>query len=241
MKQLTTHNATITTATVEMKTLTISGKQVTLSVFRQLIEAPLIADDGTLNGVPWGAVNYHPDKCGDIADHWHIVWQRGAELRRARVAYRPPTTRYWSKTGDKLISAHVREVLEGRGRYFGGGMPRFDGNGNFTQIWWASFPVEMSRDESLKEAIRAWHDWRCQVASVEKHPGSELYRNSEEGCRARLAREVERLSCAALEPDEVDGLHDDFQDELKAEVARRQRHRDVRAALAELPQLFIAV
>uniref|UniRef100_UPI00056CBB60 hypothetical protein n=1 Tax=Streptomyces exfoliatus TaxID=1905 RepID=UPI00056CBB60 len=64
-KQLTTQNATITTATVEVKTLTISGKQVTLAVFRQLREQPLIAQDGTLNGEPWGIVNYPPDKCGD--------------------------------------------------------------------------------------------------------------------------------------------------------------------------------
>lgn len=42
-KQLTVHNATITTAAVEVKTLTISGKQVTLAVFRQLREEQLIA------------------------------------------------------------------------------------------------------------------------------------------------------------------------------------------------------
>lgn len=86
MPQLTVHNAQISTATVEIKTLTISGKQVTLAVFRQLIEQPLIASDGTLNGVPWGTVNYHPDKCSsDDPRHWHVVWQDGGELRRSRV------------------------------------------------------------------------------------------------------------------------------------------------------------
>ncbi|MBT2425222.1 hypothetical protein J7F02_05860 [Streptomyces sp. ISL-112] len=85
-KQLTTQNATITTAAVEVKTLTISGKQVTLAVFRQLQEEPLIAEEGTLNGEPWGVVNYHPDKCGDDRfAHVHVVWQRGPELLRARV------------------------------------------------------------------------------------------------------------------------------------------------------------
>lgn len=84
-KQLTTQNAMITTASVEVKTLTISGKQVTLAVFRQLKEEALVADDGTLNGEPWGTVNYHPDKCGDSAEHLHVVWQNDDELRRSLV------------------------------------------------------------------------------------------------------------------------------------------------------------
>jgi hypothetical protein len=84
-KQLTVHNATITTAAVEVKTLTISGKQVTLAVFRQLREEQLVADDGTLNGQPWGYVNYHPDKCDSGPEHLHVVWQRGSDLLRSRV------------------------------------------------------------------------------------------------------------------------------------------------------------
>lgn len=47
-------NAEIKTAVVEIKTLTVSSKQVTLAVFRQLMEEPLVNDDGTLNGTPWG-------------------------------------------------------------------------------------------------------------------------------------------------------------------------------------------
>ncbi|WP_121703494.1 hypothetical protein [Streptomyces sp. E5N298] len=84
-KQLSARNATITTAAVEVKALTISGKQVTLAVFRQLKEEPLIAEDGTLNGEPWGIVNYHPGKCGDAPEHLHVVWQNGDELRRSAV------------------------------------------------------------------------------------------------------------------------------------------------------------
>lgn len=85
-KQLTTQNATITTAAVEVKTLTISGKQVTLAVFRQLEDETILKPlDATLVGEPWGRVNYHPDKCADAAEHLHVVWQRGDELRRAYV------------------------------------------------------------------------------------------------------------------------------------------------------------
>jgi hypothetical protein len=42
--------------------LTIKGKQVTLAVFRQLQQEPLLAADGSFVGLPWGTVNYHPEK-----------------------------------------------------------------------------------------------------------------------------------------------------------------------------------
>lgn len=83
-KQLTVHNATITTASVEVKTLTISGKQVTLAVFKQLREEPVIGARANLIGEPWGYVNYHPNKC-EGNDHLHVVWQRDSDLLRARV------------------------------------------------------------------------------------------------------------------------------------------------------------
>lgn len=133
-RQLTTQNATITTAAVEVKTLTISGKQVTLAVFRQLKEEPLIAEDGTLNGEPWGVVNYHPDKCGDDrVAHVHVVWQRGPELLRARVdkaaSFEPggrqryqdgrylrveTVTPFRSKYSDQLLSSTVLQWLDGQ-------------------------------------------------------------------------------------------------------------------------------
>lgn len=84
-KQLTTQNATITTAAVEVKTLTISGKQVTLAVFRQLREEALLDGGGAFTGEPWGYVNYHPDKCDGDPQHLHVVWQRGSDLLRSRV------------------------------------------------------------------------------------------------------------------------------------------------------------
>ena len=88
-KVLDVHTAELVTAAVEVKTLTIRGKQVTLAVFRQLEEKPLLLDDGSLAGIPWGRVNYHPDKCADTEEHMHVVWQEGVELRRARVRSAP--------------------------------------------------------------------------------------------------------------------------------------------------------
>jgi hypothetical protein len=100
MAHLTVQNAEIKTATVEVRTLTISGKQVTLAVFRQLVEERLMLPDGNLRGIPWGRVNYHPDRaCSHTgphgasdgrtvfdwceASHMHVVWQKGTELRRS--------------------------------------------------------------------------------------------------------------------------------------------------------------
>src|SRR5262245_16993396 len=91
IRKLTSENAVIKTAAVEVKTLTISGKQVTLAVFRQLPEESPIDPttewpDFRFKGLIWGRVNYHPDKCGDIAlEHVHVVWQRGETLNRGRI------------------------------------------------------------------------------------------------------------------------------------------------------------
>lgn len=115
-KQLTIHNAQIATATVEVKTLTISGKQVTLAVFRQLQEKQLVTTDGVFAGLPWGRVNYHPDKiqetawdrkpvgCESTGMHLHVVWQDGGELRRALVR-KPEFGRFWSDETDAFVQA----------------------------------------------------------------------------------------------------------------------------------------
>lgn len=113
---LTTHNAEIRTATVEVKTLTLSGKQVTLSVFRQLRERPLVStDDGiTLNGTPWGVVEYHPDPklCPD-GEHLHLIWSNGEGIFRSTVTPPPATFGPYtnSRHGKAYIHADLRERL----------------------------------------------------------------------------------------------------------------------------------
>lgn len=112
---LTTETAEITTAAVEIKTLTIRGKQVTLAVFRQLEEKPLLLDNGTLTGVPWGRVNYHPDKCGgyDETGHMHVVWQEGDELRRSRVTATPSFGHFYCAEGTAYASIRYAELRIG--------------------------------------------------------------------------------------------------------------------------------
>ncbi len=145
---LTVHNAEVRTATVEIRTLTVSGKQVTLAVFRQLKSQPLIQGDGTLAGQPWGVVNYHPDKCGDDNEHLHVVWQSGTELRRA--AHSAPSPQWMrSANGDALIQALYCE--NGHRRPTGSGLidDRFHRYYNFKVgglTWFGGDPVSHNAD-----------------------------------------------------------------------------------------------
>ncbi len=88
--QIDIKEAVVRTATVQIKTLAIAGKQMTLSVFRQLDRELLINDQRLLNGIPWGRVNYHPPSmwCPD-GRHLHIIWSRGNRLYRDTVTWKP--------------------------------------------------------------------------------------------------------------------------------------------------------
>lgn len=197
---LTVHNAEVKTATVEIKTLTISGKQVTLAVFRQLREEPVIAADGTLNGVPWGVVNYHPDKCAAHEEHLHVVWQHGTDLYRSRID----------------------EYQE---------WPRFCDEGEWGyDLIQAAFCLNGHREPAW--ARGAWFDHGYKVRFVVEGMNCVTYgapegpRHDGHKCGDKAAYE-EAFSI--------------FVDAVRAETDRRARYRRQRDALADLPQLFIAV
>lgn len=98
----TTDNATVSVVQVSLKAIVIGKKQMTLSVFRQL-QNEAVWDDVLLRskGVVWGLVNYFWGSCGcpdylrvdgksllrlnpsNFGGCYHIVWQKGAELRRS--------------------------------------------------------------------------------------------------------------------------------------------------------------
>lgn len=101
-RTITAHEATIKTASVDVKALTISGRQVTLSVFRQLINSPLIDEQtGKFNGNPWGTVNYFWGDCSP-SDHYHVVWQEGNEIRRTCARKRFSDTAKYRKLDHSL-------------------------------------------------------------------------------------------------------------------------------------------
>lgn len=107
---ISVHEAQIRTASVEIKTLSVSGKQVTLALFRQLLREHLYDDETmSVNGVPWGTINYHPDKCGDEARHHHVVWQKGFELRRAHVPDPAPEPLWHSAFAEQWLDSALAE------------------------------------------------------------------------------------------------------------------------------------
>lgn len=114
MPALTVQNAEIKTAAVEVKTLTISGKQVTLAVFRQLREETLLhVRDATLAGTPWGTVNYHPGRdCDGVGQHLHVVWQCGTELRRSTIRKPEFRSAIAVESGSEWLAARLLEGHE---------------------------------------------------------------------------------------------------------------------------------
>jgi hypothetical protein len=108
------HDAKIRTVSVGIGALTISDRQVTLAVFRQLIEEPLIDQDTcSLNGLPWGFVNYHDNKNCPHDPHKHYVWQRGDELRRATHPEQVPRGGRWNDIIARWAIAELQDRRAG--------------------------------------------------------------------------------------------------------------------------------
>lgn len=85
-KKVDVTQAQIKTANIEIKAITLNGKQMTLAVFKQLQDEKLIntGEGIKLNGIPWGKVNYHNKDCSQ-SPHLHIIWQQGNNLFKDTV------------------------------------------------------------------------------------------------------------------------------------------------------------
>jgi Na+-transporting NADH:ubiquinone oxidoreductase subunit NqrF len=86
----------VKTMSVEIRALTLNGKQMTLSVFKQLPNEDFYewvsetSDDirvvAVPGGIPWGFVRHHPDPmCRRMDPHHHIIWQYRDKLFRASL------------------------------------------------------------------------------------------------------------------------------------------------------------
>lgn len=80
---LNKRHAVVHTASIDVKIMRLDKKQVTMSVFRQLPERSIFADEVSisLRGTPWGIVRYVWKDCPEWAD-CHLVWQQDDELFR---------------------------------------------------------------------------------------------------------------------------------------------------------------
>lgn len=107
---LTALNAEVTTASVTVKSLTLEKRQVTLAVFRQLIEEPIFDwDKMALCGVGWGHVRYMIDEPPDQAIN--LVWQKGNDLRRCIVHKAAPG---WTERVPGFRLRHDNPILARR-------------------------------------------------------------------------------------------------------------------------------
>jgi hypothetical protein len=308
-KRLTVHNASVTTMTVEVKTLTIGARQVTQGIFKQLIEEPLIAEDGTLNGVPWGHVTWHPEGC-TRDDHWHIVWQRGENLRRAHVAKDATFGTLICAEADALLAHHVSRMAHG--------LPTSTRLNRCNDLV-TTRSETLSIDESVNDetGVHVQANWQIAARKVaclgfdiphaEAEATKPLTQHRAAPHRGVRPSELERLILMAISDGVLISLAPDFSDfqiittdeimeaelraagepllellkqrmyvesvvearsqlvdwlskldeeigasdagweaakaaydaAVRAEAGRRERHREVRSALAQLPQLFI--
>lgn len=119
---------------VHLATLTVQGRRITRTLYQQLRDEPLIADDGTLNGRPWGYVNEHSKtrNCGHFSGlnaagqwdgrafdrgHRHIIWQCENELLRDVVLSLDAMERSMEWSGEQrkrileLLPPHTVPVL----------------------------------------------------------------------------------------------------------------------------------
>jgi len=97
-KLVNVDEVSVSTLSVEIKTVSVGRRQMSMALFRQLPREPLIDDDDDdlrLNGMPWGRVNYHWDGCFHPVDdeshvHVHVLWQRDNVLFQSAVSLSAP-------------------------------------------------------------------------------------------------------------------------------------------------------
>lgn len=195
---LTTHEASVKTASVEIKALTVSGKQVTLAVFRQLKNEQLIDTyTGKLVGTPWGTVNYFFGDCRD--NHLHIVWQKGDELRRSCVYARNRGESEWTdlyalhkRAGDYLLA---RWILDGEEVTWRWGYMRGSSvyHGELTYRWLTipaitSIPSALSMPSKASPHIKEYYaKFLAKDGNGDPLPSEQLLQDFQEGCAAWIA------------------------------------------------------
>lgn len=244
--KLTVQNAEIRTASVEIKTLTVSGKQVTLAVFRQLFQKPLLVSDGRLAGEPWGIVNYHPEpkECSGFL-HWHVVWQEASELRRSVVVNdvdwhlsKHKATRYalYDAAAQWLDSVILDHLTTGT-NYLN------DGNDlviNVEAAWPGSIRADVSTAYGQIDlsASRIAVDCVRAAAKARKNDESDIWPSNPGDYLQAVTPLRDRVAAFGHTTDE---LFAEMNQLAESEAARRQLFVDALAQVSALPHLFIAV
>lgn len=235
--QLTPNNAIVKTATVQINAITIDGRQVTQALFRQLLEEPLIGQDGILAGTPWGFVNHHPDGCGTkTPKHRHVVWQRGDELLRARVYVEPD----FDKVNRTISNGRRSEqatatVLTGRPAdlLLSAMIARWLHSPDAVDRVWTHVTWEKTSGIRVKAAA-------SELAIAADEAYDELRQGRTAARERNLAKSLSALDAELEMAGTIKYLQAGVDAMVADELARRERWRTALKGLWELDQLFIA-
>jgi hypothetical protein len=261
-KVINIRDAKIKTTTVEIKSMVVSNRQVTLALFRQLREERLIADDGTLRGVPWGTVNYCPHKCISTP-HWHVVWQKGDELRRATVKCHPPFMNvsddeeidddvvgerkerpFEHDVVDAYVTVLVRDTILGpvRRKIASTELPDLGENqlGHYHYFTRRGLRLRAYVEGKVRQLAEDWRAWK---KSAERHHRLKDFRQYlydkyyEEYEDEEYVTVLDKLE----EYGDLHKIETELDQVIDAELNSREQWRLTLQQLAALPQLFIAV
>jgi len=98
-----TKEATLATLSVEIQSLRVSGKQMTLAVFRQLPEGGIGEED---DGEIWGTVRYKIKHEGNI----HLVYSKEGQLFRREIKLNDPSEIYLERAKNHISVAEQNET-----------------------------------------------------------------------------------------------------------------------------------
>jgi hypothetical protein len=111
-KLVSVEDVTIQTAAVEIKTMLIGKKQMTVGMFRQLPSLDIMDvkdDEIELQGVVWGHVNHHNSECVNL-DHLHVVWQNGHVLYQSSIYHSVPSRYDRIPEGGDVVDKRLRNL-----------------------------------------------------------------------------------------------------------------------------------
>ncbi len=255
MPKLTVQNAEIKTATVEVRTLTLSGKQVTLSVFKQIEKESIFLEDGRLAGEAWGRVNYHPDpECKDLATitHHHIVWQKGGDLRRCLILEQLRWSEFLSSTAEDFMTMLAFDYFRGDRSNLppSGELPLIMSMSNHAEAIGIREPmggvsVDFEGHEAATAAYRSWLELQASDTESGRERPDWGGRPTESRHDRALRLHEDAMSKLQAVVDEIGVSTGDLRqrvaDEIAAEVQRRDRIREAVRSMVRMQQLFIAV
>jgi hypothetical protein len=263
-KTLTTHEATIQTAQVEIQVLKVGKKQVTMGLFRQLPVAPLVdVDSLALRGDPWGQVNYWWD--GDGRDSYfgrgecrHIVWQDGPVLHRSLVYSLQPQweAHDWE---DEIQERYHRLYLRLlRAGLPGEDLPSIPGS-RAVRVKIGGYILWVARDNERILPAEMWRDYVLDPpeTQIERHarewlkvsPGATELPDAVRSYQSRKLMEMRKWQeqgealFATLQLDRFapEDLWAEARESEASRAAYSAQWTQRYDALAALPQLFIAV